>query len=361
MKLGVFLPNGQNGYIISNTSPQYAPTYQHCLEITQEAEGIGLDFVLSMIKYHGFGGTSGYWDGCLDSIALACGLAANTRSIEVYATVPILGIHPAIVARQIATFNDIAGGRAGVNLVTGWNRPEYEPMGLWPNGDYYSRRYEYATEYVEVMRRLWRDGTASFDGEFFQLDEATCYPTPGREIPIVTAGQSPRGQMFTAHHSDYNFVFGGRETLRNIAQPVIDESRRVGRKVGTLALVTIIADETDEKALARAQAIVDGADKDALANVAASASMDTNKGGTSTHFLDGLTAPLEEGNLVFMSFPVLHGSYESVAEQIATLEEDTGIGGMLMTFVDYVPDMKVFGERVLPLVREKLATGRSPE
>jgi len=45
MKLGVFLPNGQNGYIVSNSSPQYIPTYQHCLDITKECERIGLDFI----------------------------------------------------------------------------------------------------------------------------------------------------------------------------------------------------------------------------------------------------------------------------------------------------------------------------
>jgi pyrimidine oxygenase len=50
MKLGVFLPNGQNGYIVSNSSPQYVPTYQHMLDITRECERIGLDFILSMIN-----------------------------------------------------------------------------------------------------------------------------------------------------------------------------------------------------------------------------------------------------------------------------------------------------------------------
>ena len=111
MKLGVFLPNGQNGYIISNSAPQYEPSFDHCLEITQEAERMGLDFILSMIKYRGFGGTTGYWDGCLDSIALACGLAAKTSEIEVFATLPILAMHPAVAARQLATFDEIANGR----------------------------------------------------------------------------------------------------------------------------------------------------------------------------------------------------------------------------------------------------------
>lgn len=355
MKLGVFLPNGQNGYIVSNGSPNYIPTYQHCLDITKECERIGLDFILSMIKYRGFGGETGYWDACLDSITLACGLAAETTSIELYATVPVLGIHPAVAARQIATFNDISKGRAGVNIVTGWNRPEYQQMGLWPGDDYHDRRYEYTQEYIQVMRTLWREGHMSFDGEFFHLEDCQCYPTPGREIPIVCAGQSTRGQKFTAHNAEFNFVFGGRDKLRRIAQPVIEESRRIGRQVGTLALVTVIAEETDALAREKAMHIVETADREALTNIARSASMDTNPDGTSRHFLDGLSAPIEEGNLAYMGFPVLHGSYESVAENIATLERDTGIGGLLMTFVDFVPDIQIFGARVLPLVREKYA------
>jgi alkanesulfonate monooxygenase SsuD/methylene tetrahydromethanopterin reductase-like flavin-dependent oxidoreductase (luciferase family) len=42
-----------------------------------------------------------------------------------------------------------------------------------------------------------------------------------------------------------------------------------------------------------------------------------------------------------------------VAELIVTLERDTGIGGLLLTFIDFVPDIRRFGEKVLPLVRER--------
>ena len=56
MKCGVFLPNGSNGYIISKASPTYVPTYAHNREITLEAERQDLNFVLSMMKYRGFGG-----------------------------------------------------------------------------------------------------------------------------------------------------------------------------------------------------------------------------------------------------------------------------------------------------------------
>lgn len=355
LKLGVFLPNGQNGYIISENAPQYEPTFEHCLAIAQEAEGIGLDFVLSMIKYRGFGGTTGYWDGCLDSVILATGIAAETESIDVFATVPILGIPPVIAARQLATFDEIARGRGGVNLVTGWNRPEYDPMGLWPGDDYYERRYDYAAEYVQIMRALWRDGRATFDGEFFTIKDATCFPSSGRELPIVTAGQSAKGQVYTAHFGDYNFVFGDRDLLPTITKPMLEEAEKVGRTVGTYALFTIIAAETDEEALAKTQHIIQGQDVEALKNVVGSASLDPQTGGTSAHFVNGLTAPAEEGNLTFMSFPVIHGSYQSVADQIATLQRDTGVAGVLMTFIDYVPEIRTFGERVLPLIHERLA------
>lgn len=354
MKMGVFLPNGQNGYIISKNSPQYVPSWKHCLEITQEAEKIGFDFILSMIKYRGFGGETGYWDACLDSINLASGLAAATSRIELYATVPVLGVHPAVAARMISTFNDISGGRAGVNIVTGWNKPEYSQMGLWPSDDYHARRYDLTGEYIRVMRELWRTGRSNFKGEYFQLEDCECFPQPGREIPIVCAGQSPKGVKFTAEFAEYNFVFGGTEKLRKIAQPVLTESAKLGRKVGTLALVTIIGADTDEEAAARCQNIIDGADAVALMNVVKSAQMDSNPEGTSKHFSDGMTAPVGEGNLTFMGFPVFHGSWESIARQIIAQAEQTGISGMLLTFPDFVDGVKKFGTRSLPLIRSAM-------
>ena len=45
MKFGIFLPNGSNGYIISNAIKPYLPTYEHNRDITVEAEKQGMDFV----------------------------------------------------------------------------------------------------------------------------------------------------------------------------------------------------------------------------------------------------------------------------------------------------------------------------
>ena len=58
MQLGVFIPIGNNGWLISTTSPQYKPSFDLNRTIVEKAERFGFDFALSMIKLHGFGGPS---------------------------------------------------------------------------------------------------------------------------------------------------------------------------------------------------------------------------------------------------------------------------------------------------------------
>ena len=74
--------------------------------------------------------------------------------------------------------------------------------------------------------------------------------------------------------------------------------------------------ETDEDAHLQADTILAGADLEAIGNVVGSASLDTNRGGTSDEIQAAIGRPIEDGNVVFMGTPVLCGSYESVARQI---------------------------------------------
>src|SRR6202020_2407988 len=144
--------------------PQYKPSFQLNKQIVLSAERYGHDFVLSMIKLRGFGGPSEFWDHNLESFTLMAGLASVTRRIRLFATAPKLPIPPAIAARMVAPIDDISGGRFGLNVITGWQRPEYSQMGLWPGDEYFSQRYEYAAEYVTVMRELWETGASNFKG-----------------------------------------------------------------------------------------------------------------------------------------------------------------------------------------------------
>ncbi|QTH20167.1 LLM class flavin-dependent oxidoreductase [Rhizorhabdus wittichii] len=351
MKFGVFLPNGSNGYIPSAAAPVYLPTFEHNRAISVEAERFGLDFVLSMMKFRGFGGETGYWDACLESFTLMAGLAAATSKIELFPSAALLAHHPTMVARMVASIDDISNGRCGLNIVTGWNKPEYTPMGLWPGDDYYQRRYAYAADYVDIVKALWEEGRATHSSEFFTIEDCTVLPKPGRRIPIVCAGQSHAGVRFTAEHGDHNFVMAEPALLADIVQRVKAEATGFGRVVGTYALFGLIVAPSDAEAKAMGDAIVAGADHGAMANILASAGLDPSAGGTSERMKTGLSRDLETGNLAFMGFPVLHGSPETVARKIDEIAATTGIDGMLFSWTDFVGGIRDFGDRVMPLLR----------
>src|SRR5580704_6064983 len=169
MEVGVFIPIGNNGWLISTTSPQYMPSFALNREVTQRAEHYGLDFVLSMIKLRGFGGATEFWDHNLESFTLMAGLAAVTSRIRLYATAATLVMPPAIVARMVSTIDSISNGRFGLNLITGWQKPEYSQMGMWPGDEYFKRRYAYLSEYVTVLRELLETGKSDLKGDFFQM------------------------------------------------------------------------------------------------------------------------------------------------------------------------------------------------
>lgn len=353
MKFGVFLPNGSNGYIPSAGSPVYLPTFEHNRAISVEAEKQGLDFVLSMMKFRGFGGATGYWDACLESFTLMAAIAAATKTIGLFPSISLLSQHPAYVARMVATIDDISGGRCGLNIVTGWNKPEYEQMGLWRGDEYYDRRYEFAADYLTILRKLWRDGTATHKSEFFELDDCRCLPTPQREIPIVCAGQSPRGKQFVADMADQQFVMTDTATLRDSVADITARADQAGRKVGIYALFHMIIADSDDEAQRVGQDIIDQADNGALANILASAALDTNTGGTSDQLKAGLNQSLEDGNLAFMGIPVIHGSAATVARKIETIGRETGVDGMLFSWPDFVSGCRNFGENVMPLLKRE--------
>src|SRR6266446_9953041 len=190
VEIGVFIPIGNNGWLISTTAPQYKPTFNLNRQIVAKAEAYGLDFALSMIKLRGFGGASEFWDYNLESFTLMAGLAAVTDRINLYASVGTLTIPPALTARMAVTIDSIAPGRFGVNIVSGWQKAEYDQMGLWPGDEYFGYRYDYSSEFVAVMRELWEKGVSNFEGRHFTMNDCRLLPHPRGPISVVSAGQS---------------------------------------------------------------------------------------------------------------------------------------------------------------------------
>ncbi len=357
MKFGVFLPNGSDGYIISKAIPPYLPTWELNKAVTLEAERQGLDFVLSMMKFRGFGGETGYWDACLESFSLMSALASVTSRIGLIPTVTILALHPAYVARMVSTLDDISGGRVALNIVSGWNKPEYAQMGLWRGDEYYTQRYEYALDYVQILRALWKDGRVTHRSRFFDLDDCSCLPTPVHEIPIVSAGQSSAGRQFVAQIGGYSFAMVPAERVHGMAADLRQQAVSHGTQVGTYALFHLVAEETDELAWQRAREIVAAGDIEAIQNVVRSANLDSVKDGTTGQLRESATddagllaGDIETSNLAFMGCPVIVGSYETVARKIDAIAADSNIEGILFSWPEWVSGIRAFGERIIPLL-----------
>ena len=350
MQLGVFIPIGNNGWLISTTSPQYMPSFDLNRTVVETAEKFGFDFALSMIKLRGFGGPSQYWDHNLESFTLMAGLAAVTSRIQLFASVAVLTLPPAFTARMASTIDSISHGRFGLNIVSGWQRAEYTQMGIWPGAEHYARRYEYCTEYVGIMRELWEAGRSDFKGAFFQMDDCRLSPRPQKPIPIIGAAQSNNGTRFAAEICDYNFCasFGMNEPTKvapSVAR-LVEATAATGRDVGALILMMVIADETDAAAMAKWEHYKAGVDLEALAWRDAQAGDDPNNDPYATK--SRLTQTGKEK--LPTSMGVLVGSYASVARMLDELAAVPGVRGVMLTFDDFVVGMENFGTHIQPLM-----------
>jgi pyrimidine oxygenase len=356
IKLGVFIPIGSRGWLISTTSPKTTPSFDLNRTIVQQAEHYGLDFALSMIKMRGFGGPSGYWDENLESFTLMAGIASVTRRIQLFASVAVLTIPPAFAARMAVTIDSIAPGRFGMNIVSGWQPTEYKQMGLWPGEAHFAKRYEYCSEYVTVMKELWASGQSDFQGEFFKMDDCRLAPLPSKQIEIVGAAQSDRGMQFVAENGDYCFCGAGGlnqpERVPAVVARLQAAAAKTGRDVGALILLMIIADATDELAMAKWEHYKAGTDLEALAWQHTQASADTKASKEST-----VGQMIERQKVEPTPIPTgmlkLIGSYATVARMMDQVAAVPGVKGILMTFDDFIIGMEQFGQYIQPLMTSR--------
>jgi len=351
MEVGVFLPIGNNGWLISENAPQYMPSFELNKEITLLAEKHGFDFALSMIKLRGFGGKTNFWEYNLDSFSLMAGLAAVTERIKLYGTAPTLALPPAIMARMASTIDSISNGRFGVNLVTGWQRPEYDQMGMWPGDEHFRDRYKMLSEYAQILRDLWGTGVSDLKGDYFTMNDCRVRPQPQADMKIICAGSSDEGMAFSAQYADYAFCLGkGINTPTAFSQNnerLLAATQKTGRDVQIFVLMMVIAADTDEEAQAKWQHYKDGLDVEAVAWLSDQGKADAHNKTTNV-----LQLAAAEG-AVNVNMGTLVGSYESIARMLDEVAEVPNTGGVLLTFDDFLEGVDAFGTRIQPLMKSR--------
>lgn len=348
MKLGVMAFNCSGGSTVTTAPEAWPMTWADNVKLAQLADRAGFEALLPVGRWKGYGGPSNFNNRTFESFTWAAGIAAATERIAVLATVHAPLVHPVTAAKQAATIDHISGGRFVLNIVCGWFRDEFEMFGAeWREHD---RRYEYAAEWLDLMRRLWREDTAfDVDGEFFQGKALWSQPKPlqGAELPIMNAGSSPVGQRFSAENCDMNFVMlrqkdeaSDRAQIANLKAMALEADRTSSCWIHGYAVVR----ETEAEARrALDRYVIDYGDDIAVAAMLSTFGMESET--LEPSVMDAFRFHFKAGH---GGYPLV-GTPESVVEELVRLA-DMGVDGVLLSWLDYLGEGAQWVEEVLPLM-----------
>src|SRR5690606_33468580 len=138
--------------------------------------------------------------------------------------------HPSLVARMAAQIDVLSEGRFILGLGAGWNVPEHEAFGIpFPP---VRERMDRLEEGIQVVRTLWGEGPASFEGRYYQLQDVECYPKPAQSpAPILVGGSGEKRTLrIVAQYADeWNVTGQTVETYRHKDEVLRAHCEAVGR------------------------------------------------------------------------------------------------------------------------------------
>lgn len=205
---------------------QHHLTFDQVRSQWQLAEELGFD---NLYLFDHFTGLYNSEDGpCLEASTLLAGLAMTTSKAKI--GVMVYGNthrHPAILAKEIVTIDHLSGGRAVLGIGAGWNENEHRWYGLdLPTP---GRRVRQFDEAMTVINGLMTEDRFSFEGEFYQLDDAPFQPKPVQgHIPVLIGGKKPKMLRVVAKHAD---IWDGGGRIPDRAERV-EELKRACDEVG---------------------------------------------------------------------------------------------------------------------------------
>ncbi|GAA3669026.1 LLM class flavin-dependent oxidoreductase [Arthrobacter ginkgonis] len=349
-KLGLFSANCSGGLAVTKIDERWSASWEDNLRMAKIADAAGFDFLLPIARWIGYKGETNFHGQVLDPIAWAAGLLASTERISVFSTVHTAFNHPLVIAKAIATLDQIGGGRAGLNIVAGWNQPEYEAMGVDMPQEH-DARYAFAQEWWDIIRQAWqREDIFDHKGEFFSLEHVESAPKPaGGRAPILNAGSSGQGREFAARNSDFVFtIIPDVETGAGIAASLKEQARsQHNREVGVLTLGHVVCrptrEEAEEYVRYYAEENADWGAVDYLMNL---------QGLHAQSFTPEMLATMRSRFASGHGSLPIFGTPDDVADAIAAVHE-AGFAGMTLAFVDYAGELPYFAEEVLPRLEAK--------
>ena len=135
--------------------------------------------------------------------------------------------NPALVAKMGATLQFMSGGRFLLGMGAGWHEEEYLAYGypFPPAG----QRVEELDEAMHIIKALWTEEKATFEGKHYRVKEAYCEPKPDPLPTIMIGGAKPKMLRLVARHADWwNVSWTSIEEFR----PQVEECERACEEIG---------------------------------------------------------------------------------------------------------------------------------
>jgi alkanesulfonate monooxygenase SsuD/methylene tetrahydromethanopterin reductase-like flavin-dependent oxidoreductase (luciferase family) len=346
LKIGLFGANCSSGRAVTMVPERWSGSWPDNLRLARMADELGIDFMLPIGRWKGYGGDTDYQGATLETVTWACGLLASTQRLTVFGTVHAPLFHPVIAAKEFVTADHIGQGRFGLNVVVGWNEDEFEMFGVKQRE--HEARYQYGQEWLDAIKRMWSDeNDFDFTGEYIKLKRVRAKPKPygGTRPLIMNAGASPTGRAFAVRNCDAFFTQASRTSLEETAERVRSaklEGQKHGREIDvyTVGVITCrpAAQEAEEY---YRHCIVENADWSAVDGILAKKNITPEAVGWDAfrrervHYANGM------GGLPIVGDP------DHVAGQLADLSK-AGLRGIGVSFVNYLSELPYFAAEVLP-------------
>ena len=202
MKLGVMAFNCSHGSTITTAEGAWELNWRDTREIATMADRAGLDVLLPVGRWRGYGGTTNFNGSTYETFTWASSLAAATEQIGLFATVHVPLFHPVMAAKMAATVDHVSNGRMIVGLGAGYWEPEHDLYGIHLGS--VRERAERLEESCQILRGLWTQQRLTFEGKHYTLKDAPAEPKPIQSrLPILVGGRGPERTLRTvARHAD---------------------------------------------------------------------------------------------------------------------------------------------------------------
>ncbi|MFD5248838.1 dimethylsulfone monooxygenase SfnG [Amycolatopsis sp. NPDC058340] len=350
LKFAYWVPNVSGGLVTSDIEQRTDWGYEYNRDLAVLAENSGFEYALSQVRYTASYGAAYQHESTGFSLAL---LLATQRLKVIAAVHPGLW-HPGVLAKFIASADVISGGRAAVNVVSGWFKDEFTNLGEpWLEHD---ERYRRSEEFIRVLKELWTSDHAEFTGDFYRVHDFDIKPKPvARPHPeIFQGGNSTAARKLAGRVSDWYFSNG--KDFDGFSEQVEDVRGYAAANDHTVRFGLngfVIARETESEAKAVLREIVEKADTEAVEGFRGA----VKQAGSSTSDKKGMWADSEFKDLVQYNDGFrtgLIGTPEQIADRAIEYKK-RGANLLLLGFLHYLEDVEYFGKHVLPVIREKEA------